>query len=522
MSGVDRSKRFYNSPQPQKHMKSHAPRLKNRQVLSRTLFLGVSALSAASLHAQATWVGDTSNDWNNAANWSSDPATPSGNFTVNTATGNYPIVTSTPSFTPVDIFIGEGAGATGRVDVVGGTLSTGTGNWLIMGRNGGTGTLNVTGGTLNAADIHLGRTSNTGTATVNVGGTGVINTTGAIVLGDGDNAGATAVGNFNVNAGGTVNCENDLVLAFAGNSSTVGTVNIAAGGVFNVASSTKRWLIMSVWDSTSGVLNVNGGTLNLNANTDIRFSTGSWGPGASNGASSINLNSGSINMGAGAVVDLNTNADRAVSNTVNLNGGTLTTSAIVSTKANGARVVNFNGGTLRAATTNAAFISATAASAINVMAGGAIIDSNGFDISIAKALTADLVSTGGGLTKKGLGTLTLTGANTFTGDIVIEAGTLSINSAFIDDGADVSLTSGSVFDLSFVGSDSIGYLYIDGMSQAIGTYGAFGSGADFESPLFTGTGWLNVTSAIPEPSSFATFGGLVALAFGASRRRRAA
>jgi autotransporter-associated beta strand protein len=485
-------------------MKSHASRLKNRQALSRKAVLGIASLAAvSSLHAQATWVGDTSNDWNNAANWSSDPGNPSGNFTINTATGNFPVVTSTPSFTPVDILIGVGAGISGRVDVVGGTLSTGAGNWIIMGRNGGTGTLNVTGGIVNAADIHLGRTSNTGTATVNVGGASV-----------------TSVGTFNVNAGGTVNCENDLVMAFAGNSSTVGTVNIAAGGVFNVASTTKRWLIMSVWDSTSGVLNVDGGTLNLNADTDIRFSTGSWGPGASNGASSINLNSGSINMGAGAVVDLNNNADRAVSNTVNLNGGVLTTSAIVSGKANGARVLNFNGGTLRASATNAAFISDTAASAVNVMAGGATIDSNGFNISIAKALTADVVSTGGGLTKKGLGSLTLTGANTFTGDIVIEAGTLSINSAFINDSADVSMFSGTVFDLNFVGSDSIGYLYVDGVSQAIGTYGGIGSGAAFESPLFTGTGWLNVTSAIPEPSSFAALGGLVALAFVGSRRRR--
>jgi hypothetical protein len=37
-------------------------------------------------------------------------------------------------------------------------------------------------------------------------------------------------------------------------------------------------------------------------------------------------------------------------------------------------------------------------------------------------------------------------------------------------------------------------LFIDGAPQAIGTYGAIGSGADFEMSLFTGSGLLRVTS----------------------------
>ena len=58
--------------------------------------------------ADATWVGDTSQDWNNAANWSSDPANPTGNFFINTATaGVYPIVSANSAFTPVDIIIGD-------------------------------------------------------------------------------------------------------------------------------------------------------------------------------------------------------------------------------------------------------------------------------------------------------------------------------------------------------------------------------------------------------------------------------
>ena len=45
----------------------------------------VAELSPAAM-GQATWVGDTSTDWNDATNWSSDPNPPGGNITINTTT----------------------------------------------------------------------------------------------------------------------------------------------------------------------------------------------------------------------------------------------------------------------------------------------------------------------------------------------------------------------------------------------------------------------------------------------------
>jgi autotransporter-associated beta strand protein len=64
-----------------------------------------------------------------------------------------------------------------------------------------------------------------------------------------------------------------------------------------------------------------------------------------------------------------------------------------------------------------------------VKAGGATIDSNGLDITINKDLTAHATSTGGGLTKRGTGTLTLTGASTYTGPTAVSAngGTLKVD-----------------------------------------------------------------------------------------------
>ncbi|MEO0055515.1 MAG: hypothetical protein RLZZ50_1462, partial [Verrucomicrobiota bacterium] len=426
------------------HSDTSRPRARRFSALKLAGSLIALAASAASLQAQATWVGDTSQDWNTAANWSSDPANPTGNFTINNATaGVFPIVSATSVFSPVDIIVANGNGAVGRLDQTAGALATGTPNWFIVSTERGTGTYNMSGGTLSAQEVHVARSGISANGTINLSGSASISTRNTFVIGDGTNNTAAAVGTVNVDSGASIQSEGDLLVAFAGASTTVGTLNIASGATVSVASTAERWLIVSTWDSSNGFININGGTLNLNANTDLRFSTGNWGPGASNGTSAVTINSGAINGGSTSVIDLNTNADRAtVSNTLNLNGGTVTIGQIRSGKATGTRVVNFNGGTLKAAAADVSatdfFMPANAASTAAVKAGGAIIDSNGFDITIAKALTADTVSTGGGLTKIGTGKLTLAGANTYAGNTTVSDGTLALA-----DNASIQFTIGA-------------------------------------------------------------------------------
>jgi hypothetical protein len=66
--------------------------------------------------------------------------------------------------------------------------------------------------------------------------------------------------------------------------------------------------------------------------------------------------------------------------------------------------------------------------------------------------------------------------------------------------ADVFLSTGAIFDLNFAGGpDVIDSLFIDGVSQAAGIWGAVGSGALFTSPLITGAGTLQVTTFIAPP-----------------------
>jgi autotransporter-associated beta strand protein len=398
--------------------------------------------------AQTTWVGDVNQDWNVAANWSSDPADPTGNFIINTATaGVFPIYSADGFFAPVDIIIGGAAASTGRLDQTGGALSTGPGNWLIMGSAAGSsGTFNLSGGTFTGA-VHMARIGGAAsTATINVSGNAVLTSPDVIVVSDGQNVGATAQGTFNMTGNAVVNSENDLIIAFAGGAGSFGEMNIGAGTTYNLAQGvTKRWLIVNQWDSQQGRLNVSG-TLNLGNVTDLRFSTGNG-----TGTSHVTLNAGgAINMQAGSELDFNRGSSVGVNNTFNLDGGVLTVGRIMrfNTGAGGTRVFNFNGGTVKPAANATNFFDANVVTAANVRNGGAKIDTNGFDVSIAQTLQHSIVggdnAIDGGLTKSGLGKLTLTtNTHTYTGPTTVNGGTLQVDAGLNTTGGIIANAGGT-------------------------------------------------------------------------------
>lgn len=122
---------------------------------------------------------------------------------------------------------------------------------------------------------------------------------------------------------------------------------------------------------------------------------------------------GSVNTGATFAIDLN--------------GGTLEAPSIrVADREAGTNNnawMTFNGGVLKAIGADHPDFITTYGGGRNayVSSGGAIIDTNGFNIGIQVNL---LDAGGGGLIKQGAGTLTLGGANTYIGDTTINAGTV--------------------------------------------------------------------------------------------------
>ncbi|MCX7412752.1 MAG: autotransporter-associated beta strand repeat-containing protein [Planctomycetia bacterium] len=99
--------------------------------------------------------------------------------------------------------------------------------------------------------------------------------------------------------------------------------------------------------------------------------------------------------------------------------------------ANATLNVNFNGGVFRPGASTSNFFG-TATNAANLYAGnnGALIDTNGFNLTFAQPImNGTAAGTVGFLTKSGAGVLTLSGSNTYTGVNTISAGALNLGVA---------------------------------------------------------------------------------------------
>jgi len=246
--------------------------------------------------------------------------------------------------------------------------------------------------------------------------------------------------------------------------------------------------------AVDGLLEVDGGTVSSAANSLIAI--GNQAITNMPTAAILTINSGSVTTG---VVGLRfgTSAGAASSGGIlNLNGGTLTTTKIFSAGSSSSSTVNFNGGTLvAAATNNSDFLAAASSSGgINnaiVQAGGAIVDTNGYNVTISKALTHDSTlgsNVDGGLTKKGTGMLTLSAGNTYTGITwIYGGGSLAV-------GVNNALPTTTT-------------LILGGTDNSIGTFDLNGNNQTIAGLSGTGTGTKTVTNNGASTSTLTITGG---------------
>ncbi|MGD0651249.1 MAG: autotransporter-associated beta strand repeat-containing protein [Verrucomicrobiia bacterium] len=320
-----------------------------------------------------------------------------------------------------------------------------------VGDSGGSkGTLYVSNNaTVVASRIFVGSAFDAGSAAQGVVNqvSGTVTVTGAgepvFCLGGSQNlTGNNGSGTYNL-SGGTVLVANSGGNAWIGGWGQ-GALNVTGGGITfsNFLSVGRQRSPTLVQPVPVGTLTVSGGSV-TQANPLAHTVIGELGTGtlvvASSGLMVVQGNDGLV-VGNGP----------EGYGTVNLNGGTLITTNVNRNLGgtNGTAFFNFNGGTLKAKGTHRAFM--TGLTTATVQSAGAVIDDSGFSITIGQPLLDG--GTGGGLTKSGSGTLTLTGANTYQGPTAVNAGRLIIPASQTGTGA-ITVADGAA--LRVVGANAI-------------------------------------------------------------------
>ena len=259
------------------------------------------------------------------------------------------------------------------LDLNGFTLAN-TGTFEALTLNGGTGIGN--GGALTNSSASAASYS----GLVTLGGTGV--------------AIATNNGTLNLTNTGTITGSGFTLTLDGTGSGTISSI-IGTGSGTLTKNGSGTWTLSGV-NTYTGATTVNAGTLKY-------------------GASDVIANTSPVTVNYGTL-DLNGNSDTIVS--LAMTGGAVTTSAGTLTLAG-----NVTGNASAMTATISGKLELGAVTRIFTISGGAAPTMN--DMSI----TAIISSTGAyGITKAGLGTLKLSGANTYTGVTTIQNGTLSVSS----------------------------------------------------------------------------------------------
>jgi len=302
--------------------------------------------------------------------------------------------------------------ATGRITSTGAIGAGGTLYLAAAGGNAYTTGINQTNNTLILDNVVV--SSSGAMLFVAAGGSGCTTT-----LSNGSQATAPGIGlgvnssndTLNVNSGSVINALGQNIRMHAG-SGTGHALNINGGSVINVGA--VDFLYDSNAVSAGSVKITNSGTLSTINASNINSTNGFV---SVSGAGSVwNMGTSTLSVGAA-----NAGTSAGQGNYLSISsGGVVTTSAVTLNSSSNSLV--FNNGTLAA---SAAGTLVSGSGFVDVQSGGVIIDSGSFNVTVSSAIVLDGTSAGGGLTKNGSGTLTLSGSNSYSGGVAIGAGLLN-------------------------------------------------------------------------------------------------
>ncbi|AHF94798.1 hypothetical protein OPIT5_27305 [Opitutaceae bacterium TAV5] len=305
----------------------------------------------------------------------------------------------------------------------------------IAGQGDGSGTVIVDGGTFTAASqLSYGsfNIGNYGTGTLKITNNGVVTNSlsGASI---GNQAGA--IGLVEIDSGSWKSSSHIEVGGYGS-----GTLDISGGAVSNTTGYIGRYA-----GSTGNAMVSGAGKWNSSSTLYVGYS----------GEGELTIDGPDAEVTAGSSSTTYVGYNTGSSGTVNLKNGAVWTLRKLAGR-NGASTVNFDNGVLKARQADSSFISNIGT--MNILAGGATIDSAGYDIGI----TGNGFSGEGRLTKTGAGTLTLSAASTHRGGLLIETGSVIAGHAAALGAGVTTITAGTSLDSIVADVATGGLLLQDG------------------------------------------------------------
>lgn len=328
---------------------------------------------------------------------------------------------------------GTASGSSSAVNLYGGVISNSAGTVYIGNGTAGRGTLTITNGLFYARNVVYVGNAAGAVATLNM-------TNGALTVGNiivGNVAGSTGtVNQINGTIARAPTGGSDWLIGSAvnsvatytlqGGSLDTGAANFQIGtygrGTLNQSGGTitsGSWPVVGRITTGYGDYTLSGGTFNQTG-TGNKLIIGEGGK----GVFTVRDN-GFADLFGGLAMSWKNNAEGWGTGTVHLVTGGIIRTPIILRGSGISATFNFNGGTLWArgdSQTYATFMQGLTLA--SVLVGGAVIDSSNNTLTVAQNLETG-ASPDGGLTKRGTGTLILTGTNTWNGTTTVQAGTLN-------------------------------------------------------------------------------------------------